>query len=138
MGGGQALFVWLVDTWGEGGGQVAIIVSYFNLFFSVRKLLELLLSSSVTSSMSFLQQLSKAFWWFSVAALQIWWTPSDRAWKTSARMLRILNSIKLRLASQFSIVDKELRSFVRQRKYVFYCGFLNSGAFSGQSDAETG
>ena len=32
MGGGQALFVWLVDTWGEGGGQVAIIVSDFESF----------------------------------------------------------------------------------------------------------
>ena len=124
MGGGQALFVWLVDTWGEGGGQVARSLSHtLNLFFSVRKLLELLLSSSVTSSMSFLQQLSKAFWWFSVAALQIWWTPSGRAWKISARMLRILNSIKLRLASQFSIVDKELRSVVHQRKYVFIVVF---------------
>ena len=124
MGGGQALFVWLVDTWGEGGGQVARSLSHtLNLFFSVRKLLELLLSSSVTFSMSFLQQLSKAFWWFSVAALQIWWTPSDRAWKTSARMLRILNSIKLRLASQFSIVDKELRSVVHQRKYFFIVVF---------------
>ena len=24
------------------------------------------------------------------------------------------------------------------KKICFYCGFLNSGAFSGQSDAETG
>ena len=33
MRGGKGLFVWLVDTWGEGGGQVKAFASTFRFFF---------------------------------------------------------------------------------------------------------
>ena len=50
-----------------------------------------------------------------------WWTLSGRVLKISVRMAKTLDSIKHRLASRFSIVDKELRSFAPERKTCFDC-----------------
>ena len=139
MGGGQALFVWLVATWGEGGGQVAIIVSYFESF---------LLCQEVVGVAA--QQFRDFLHVFSATALQsllvvLCGGPPDMV-DTVRQSLEDLsqdveNPQQYQTSLGFTVLHcRQGAEVLCPPKNIcfFYCGFLNSGAFSGQSDAETG